>query len=608
MRWEKVKVTGGEGPGKRWGHTCNAVRDGRLLYLFGGYGKFNCQTNQVHVFDTLRRIWSEPAVKGTPPSPRDSHSCSVVGDNLFVFGGTDGTRLLNDLHILDTASHTWIFPTVRGEAPDAREGHASAVIGKRLFVFGGCGRYSNNTDDVYYNDLYILNTETYMWMRAITSGTPPSPRDSHTCSSWKNKLIVAGGEDEQDYYLSDVHVLDTDTLIWSKVCTSSQSLPPRAGHCTVSFGKYLFVFGGFTEAQSLYNDLYMLDIETGVWTKVATTPNGPSARFSVAGDCLDPHMSGVLVLLGGCNRNLEALDDMYYLYTGIARERDPRLDKLSLRKQLKLKCQGQNLNLVQNPILCGYGVNADGKLNTPVRQPMHLGQRVFHAKVTEKNSTGYTIETVIDGKHLRGILFSNKPNILSSVANTSNRKRTASEIETVAASDDILMQSNNVTTSTVLRQDKREDQQELRTESLEFLERHNEADTIAVSSIPTTAAESFKVSVDPEPEASSLNLNSDEKKDSGEKNDAPKSLIESLENDGSNDVTSSKGEIQIGDQINVPFFNCEISRQTSDAPNCDANILEPAAAESSVSPPNQGITVDCATPRTEGQSEEAKLT
>lgn len=74
-----------------------------------------------------------------------------------------------------------------------------------------------------------------------------------------------------------------------------------------------------------------------------------------------------------------------------------------------------------------------------------------------------------------------------------NRKRTASEIETVAASDDILMQSNNVTTSTVLRQDKREDQQELRTESLEFLERHNEADTIAVSSIPTTAAESFKV-------------------------------------------------------------------------------------------------------------------
>ena len=33
---------------------------------------------------------------------RDSHSCTVIGDNLFVFGGTDGTKLLNDLQILDT--------------------------------------------------------------------------------------------------------------------------------------------------------------------------------------------------------------------------------------------------------------------------------------------------------------------------------------------------------------------------------------------------------------------------------------------------------------------------------------------------------------------------
>jgi len=62
-----------------------------------------------------------------------------------------------------------------------------------------------------------------------------------------------------------------------------------------------------------------------------------------------------------------------------------------------------------------------GKLNIPVMQPLPPGQKMFHAKVTEKSSTGYTIETVIDGKPLRGILFSNKPNIPSPVANTSNR-------------------------------------------------------------------------------------------------------------------------------------------------------------------------------------------
>lgn len=61
MRWEKLETqikNGGlvgptsAGPGKRWGHTCNSIRGGRFLYVFGGYGKDNCRTNQIHIFDT----------------------------------------------------------------------------------------------------------------------------------------------------------------------------------------------------------------------------------------------------------------------------------------------------------------------------------------------------------------------------------------------------------------------------------------------------------------------------------------------------------------------------------------------------------------------------
>ena len=59
------------------------------------------------------------------------------------------------------------------------------------------------------------------------------------------------------------------------------------------------------------------DADTALWTKVTTLGDGPSARFSVAGDCLDPVRGGVLVFVGGCNRSLEALEDMFYLYTGL---------------------------------------------------------------------------------------------------------------------------------------------------------------------------------------------------------------------------------------------------------------------------------------------------
>lgn len=57
-----------------------------------------------------------------------------------------------------------------------------------------------------------------MWQRAPTSGRPPAARDSHSCSSWKNNIVVIGGEDEHDYYLCDVHILDTGLIHFLKYC------------------------------------------------------------------------------------------------------------------------------------------------------------------------------------------------------------------------------------------------------------------------------------------------------------------------------------------------------------------------------------------------------
>jgi len=462
------------GPGKRWGHTCNAIRGGKLLYVVGGYGKDNSQTNQVHVFDTATRTWSQPVIKGTPPAPRDSHSCTTVGDNLFVFGGTDGRNPLRDLHILDTSSNTWISPSVRGEGPDAREGHSAALIGKRLFIFGGCGKSSNSSDEEFYDDLYILNTETFVWNHATTSGSPPAKRDSHTCSSWKNKIIIIAGEDSYDYYLSDVHILDADTLMWSKLETSGQLLPPRGGHTTVALGKNLFIFGGFTDESSLYDDIYMIDVDTGVWTKVAATGEGPSARFSMAGDSLDPQRSGILAFLGGCNKNLEALGDMYYLHTGITteNERDERrLEKLSLRKQLKLKCQEQNMfppPPAYDNALVRIDTNADlyQPISVPTIEPSkaniymreyqpYQGKRTFQAKVTKCFPVGYTIETIIDGKVLRGVLFSNKLSF-NQADDISRRRKGAVEINNVKLNID---QKSNSETTKPVSQDTTDDSQ-----------------------------------------------------------------------------------------------------------------------------------------------------
>lgn len=52
---------------------------------------------------------------------------------------------------------------------------------------------------------------------------------------------------------------------------------------------------------------------------------------------------------------------------------------------------------------------------------LHQGKKIFQAKVTESFPHGYTIETIIDGKPLRGILFANKP-ITTQMVNNNNTR------------------------------------------------------------------------------------------------------------------------------------------------------------------------------------------
>jgi N-acetylneuraminic acid mutarotase len=51
-----------------------------------------------------------------------------------------------------------VQPNLSGEGPAAREGHSAALIDHRLFIFGGCGKAQDESEEIYYNDLYILDT------------------------------------------------------------------------------------------------------------------------------------------------------------------------------------------------------------------------------------------------------------------------------------------------------------------------------------------------------------------------------------------------------------------------------------------------------------------
>lgn len=49
--------------------------------------------------------WVKPVMRGEIPKPRDSHTCTAIGQRLYVFGGTDGANGLSDLTYIDTSEY-----------------------------------------------------------------------------------------------------------------------------------------------------------------------------------------------------------------------------------------------------------------------------------------------------------------------------------------------------------------------------------------------------------------------------------------------------------------------------------------------------------------------
>ena len=107
--------------------------------------------------------WAQPQRFGTPPSPRNGHSMTLIGMHLYVFGGGDETLSFNDVHTLHVGNMAWDKPLLHGTLPSPRSRHSATALGNNMVVFGGVGGG---------NDLHILEARR----RARASAYPPPRR------------------------------------------------------------------------------------------------------------------------------------------------------------------------------------------------------------------------------------------------------------------------------------------------------------------------------------------------------------------------------------------------------------------------------------------------
>nr|XP_040131299.1 kelch domain-containing protein 1 [Ictidomys tridecemlineatus] len=206
--------------------VCPSVLFFRLIY-FGGYG---CRRhnelqdcfdvhdasweeqifwgwhNDVHVFDTKTQTWFQPEIKGgVPPQPRAAHTCAVLGNKGYIFGGRVLQTRMNDLHSLNLDTWTWSGRiSINGESPKHRSWHTlTPIADDKLFLFGGL-----SADNIPLSDGWIHNTITNCWKQLIHLPNT-RPRLWHTaCLGKENEIMVFGGSKDDLLSLDTGHCND----------------------------------------------------------------------------------------------------------------------------------------------------------------------------------------------------------------------------------------------------------------------------------------------------------------------------------------------------------------------------------------------------------------
>ncbi|XP_058209206.1 tip elongation aberrant protein 1 isoform X3 [Rhododendron vialii] len=230
--------------------------------------------------------WMVLSIAGDKPTPRFNHAATVAGNKMVVVGGESADGLLEDVQVLNFDSFSWttassklyLSPTSLPLKIPACKGHSLVSWGKKVLLIGGKTDPAGDRISVW-----AFDTETECWSLMEAKGNTPVARCGHTVVRANSVLILFGGENSKRRKLNDLHMFDLKSLTWLPLHCTGQGPSPRSNHVAALYDdKTLLIFGGVSKAKTL-NDLYSLDFETMIWSRIKIRGFHPSPRAGCCG-------------------------------------------------------------------------------------------------------------------------------------------------------------------------------------------------------------------------------------------------------------------------------------------------------------------------------------
>ncbi|KAH9868231.1 hypothetical protein J1614_007303 [Plenodomus biglobosus] len=379
--WSSRRLTFTAGnPFPRYGAAINATasKDG-TIYLMGGLVGGATVKGDLWLTEMGNgSLACYPiSTTGDGPGPRVGHASLLVGNAFIVFGGdtklADNDDLDDTLYLLNTSTKHWSRALPQGPRPTGRYGHTLNILGSKIYIFGG------QVEGFFFNDLVAfdlnsLQSSASRWEVLLPNtkdqvslqGKAPPARTNHSVVTWNDKLYLFGGTDGVTWF-NDVWTYEPRTNSWTDLDCIGYIPVAREGHSAALVNDTMYIFGGRTQEGVDLGDLAAFRISSRRWYMFQNMGHSPSAR---SGHSMTSFGKHVVVLAGEPSSSVADKNELSLGYI---------LDTSKIRYPPNENSPQQ----VQNPqrkLSGGEKGNLSGKATSPPpRESMMPGQQQARA-------------------------------------------------------------------------------------------------------------------------------------------------------------------------------------------------------------------------------------
>eukprot|EP01084_Bolivina_argentea_P267026 453145_1 len=202
--------------------------------------------------------------------------------------------------------------------PSPRLGHSCNIINQTIYLFGGVvvnhALSSDEDEDIgnqpqYLDDIWMLEIDdiniccSTEWIQL--TATLSSGKYGHRSIAVENNIYIIGGDQGDKMYLSEVDVFNTET---KEISVYSDMIYAKSSHAAVELNSIIYVFGGLPTSTNFYintqglpmpnNEYYQYTNLPSNYPTTSPTQNPSSSPTIPSSSALSPNSNSLWIVVG----------------------------------------------------------------------------------------------------------------------------------------------------------------------------------------------------------------------------------------------------------------------------------------------------------------------